>query len=130
MDLHDRTNGHAEVDNGPRGDEGGDLESSSCDFGNLSLDTPEHPPLSSSLEAEQRLLREMGWKEEASDDDTYAPLTEEELREFQNLTKLRPTALPDRVALWSPRRVTNLAIPLGNGCSSSSSSSDSESDSN
>ncbi|KAL1472412.1 hypothetical protein MTO96_039347, partial [Rhipicephalus appendiculatus] len=30
----------------------------------------------------------MGWKEEASDDDTYAPLTEEELREFQNLTKL------------------------------------------
>lgn len=147
MDLHDRTNGHAEVDNGPRGDEGGDLESSSCDFGNLSLDTPEHPPLSSSLEAEQRLLREMGWKEEASDDDTYAPLTEEELREFQNLTKLRqeklqqqqqpqrngiqrPTALSDRVALWSPRRVTNLAIPLGNGCSSSSSSSDSESDSN
>ncbi|KAL1439457.1 hypothetical protein MTO96_010202 [Rhipicephalus appendiculatus] len=72
----------------------------------------------------------MGWKEEASDDDTYAPLTEEELREFQNLTKLRPTALPDRAALWSPRRATNLATPLGNGCSSSSSSSDSESDSN
>lgn len=147
VDLHDRTNGHAEVDNGPRGDEGGDSEPSTCDFGKLSLETPEHPPLSSSLEAEQRLLREMGWKDEASDDDTYAPLTEEELREFQNLTKLRqeklqqqqqpqrngiqrPTALPDRPALWSPRRATNLATPLGNGCSSSSSSSDTESDSN
>lgn len=147
MDLHDRTNGHAEVDNGPRGDEGGDSEPSTCDLGKLSLETPEHPPLSSSLEAEERLLKEMGWKEEASDDDTYAPLTEEELREFQNLTKLRqeklqqqqqpqrngiqrPTALPDRPALWSPRRATNLATPLGNGCSSSSSSSDTESDSN
>ncbi|XP_049275445.1 vasculin-like protein 1 [Rhipicephalus sanguineus] len=147
MDLHDRTNGHAEVDNGPRGDEGGDSEPSTCDLGKLSLETPEHPPLSSSLEAEQRLLREMGWKDEASDDDTYAPLTEEELREFQNLTKLRqeklqqqqqpqrngiqrPTALPERPALWSPRRATNLATPLGNGCSSSSSSSDTESDSN
>lgn len=147
MDLHDRTNGHAEVDNGPRGDEGGDSEPSTCDLGKLSLETPEHPPLSSSLEAEQRLLREMGWKDEASDDDTYAPLTEEELREFQNLTKLRqeklqqqqqpqrngiqrPTALPERPALWSPRRTTNLATPLGNGCSSSSSSSDTESDSN
>lgn len=147
MDLHDRTNGHAEVDNGPRGDEGGDSEPSTCDLGKLSLETPEHPPLSSSLEAEQRLLREMGWKDEASDDDTYAPLTEEELREFRNLTKLRqeklqqqqqpqrngiqrPTALPERPALWSPRRATNLATPLGNGCSSSSSSSDTESDSN
>ncbi|XP_042896034.1 vasculin isoform X2 [Parasteatoda tepidariorum] len=39
--------------------------------------------LSSSLEAEERLLREMGWKEEVSDDENYAPLTEDELREFQ-----------------------------------------------
>lgn len=155
MDLHDRTNGHAEVENGPRGDEGGELEPSACDVEKLSLETPEHPPLSSSLEAEQRLLREMGWKEEASDDDAYAPLTEDELREFQYLTKMRQekqqqqqqqqpqrngiqrtaAALPDRAALWSPRRAcgqafTNLAVPLGNGWSSSSSSSDTESDSN
>lgn len=148
-ELHDRTNGHAEVDdNGPRGDDGGDSEPPTCELGKLSLDTPEYPPLSSSLEAEQRLLREMGWKEEASDDDTYAPLTEEELREFQNLTKMRreklqqqqqqlqhngiqrPAVLSERIALWSPRRVPNLATPLGNGCSSSSSSSDTESDSN
>ncbi|XP_065296846.1 vasculin-like [Dermacentor albipictus] len=153
MDLHDRTNGHAEEDNGPRDDEGGDLEPSTCDVGKLSLETPEHPPLSSSLEAEQRLLREMGWKEEASDDDAYAPLTEDELREFQYLTKMRQekqqqqqqpqrngiqrtaAALPDRAALWSPRRAcgqafTNAVAPLGNGWSSSSSSSDTESDSN
>ncbi|KAH7971175.1 hypothetical protein HPB49_019959 [Dermacentor silvarum] len=76
------------VQNGPRGDEGSDLEPPTCDVEKLSLETPEHTPLSSSLEAEQRLLREMGWKEEASDDDAYAPLTEDELREFQYLTKM------------------------------------------
>ncbi|XP_022248820.1 vasculin-like protein 1 [Limulus polyphemus] len=43
--------------------------------------------LSSSLEAEERLLREMGWKEECLDDDNYAPLTEEELKEFHSLTQ-------------------------------------------
>lgn len=31
-----------------------------------------------------RLLREMGWKEEVSDDENYAPLTEDELREFRD----------------------------------------------
>ncbi|XP_067133869.1 vasculin-like [Centruroides vittatus] len=53
----------------------------------LNQDTNE-TALSSSLEAEQRLLREMGWKEEGSDDDdTYAPLTEDELREFRDLSQ-------------------------------------------
>ncbi|CAN8003813.1 unnamed protein product [Ixodes hexagonus] len=88
---------------------------------------PEHAPLSSSLEAEQRLLREMGWKEEASDDDTYAPLTEDELREFQYLAKMRQekqrngvqqrvmaTAGSDKTGapLWSPRRVASVAPPF------------------
>lgn len=31
-----------------------------------------------------RLLREMGWKGEVSDDENYAPLTEDELREFRD----------------------------------------------
>ena len=42
--------------------------------------------LSSSLEAEERLLREMGWKEE-EDDKIYAPLTEDEVNEFKDLIK-------------------------------------------
>ena len=37
--------------------------------------------LSSSLEAEQRLLREMGW----SEDEEQKPITEEEIREIQEL---------------------------------------------
>lgn len=113
----------------------------------------EHTPLSSSLEAEQRLLREMGWKEEVSDDDAYAPLTEDELREFQYLTKMRQdkqrNGVQQRVAavgasdktgglLWSPRRVVSAAPPFAappivalpqvdNGWSSSS---DTDSDAN
>ena len=39
--------------------------------------------LSSSLEAEQRLLREMGWREEDADDSLFAPLTEDEVKEFR-----------------------------------------------
>lgn len=36
-----------------------------------------------------RLLREMGWKEEGSEDEgVYAPLTEDEMKEFENLSKL------------------------------------------
>ncbi|XP_055933832.1 vasculin-like isoform X2 [Argiope bruennichi] len=55
------------------------------DISKLSLsDEKERSILSSSLEAEERLLREMGWKEEVSDDENYAPLTEDELREFRD----------------------------------------------
>ncbi|NXP45313.1 GPBP1 protein, partial [Heliornis fulica] len=39
--------------------------------------------LSSSIEAELRLLKEMGWKEDIENDEKYAPLTEEEVMEFQ-----------------------------------------------
>ncbi|KAK8762360.1 hypothetical protein V5799_026373 [Amblyomma americanum] len=146
--LHDRTNGHIQVDDGQSNvDQGNDLESSACDVGKLTLEAPEHPPLSSSLEAEQRLLREMGWKEDASDDDAYAPLTEDELREFQYITKMRQekqqqqqrngntqrtvtAALSDRASLWSPRRACSqvyTGLVMGNGWSSSSSS-DTDSD--
>nr|XP_033771291.1 vasculin-like protein 1 [Geotrypetes seraphini]XP_033771292.1 vasculin-like protein 1 [Geotrypetes seraphini]XP_033771293.1 vasculin-like protein 1 [Geotrypetes seraphini]XP_033771294.1 vasculin-like protein 1 [Geotrypetes seraphini]XP_033771295.1 vasculin-like protein 1 [Geotrypetes seraphini]XP_033771297.1 vasculin-like protein 1 [Geotrypetes seraphini]XP_033771298.1 vasculin-like protein 1 [Geotrypetes seraphini]XP_033771299.1 vasculin-like protein 1 [Geotrypetes seraphini] len=36
-----------------------------------------------SLEAEHRLLKEMGWQENPDNEESYLPLTEEELREFQ-----------------------------------------------
>lgn len=166
---HRDTNGHhhhgsssSQADDNGTGSQGGgdcsDSEGADCDVGKLSLEDDDdgsgrqHPPLSSSLEAEQRLLREMGWKEEGSDDDAYAPLTEDELREFQYLAKLhqekqqqqqrngmqRTSVLPDRGAsLWSPRKAmvgpafaaAIAPVLVGNGCSSSStSSSDSESD--
>ena len=46
--------------------------------------------LSSSLEAEHRLLMELGWKAEPDDDDpSYAPLTEDEVKEFKDLINAR-----------------------------------------
>lgn len=77
----------------------------------------EKPVLSSSLEAEQRLLREMGWKEEGSgdEDDVYAPLTEDEMREFENLSKKisqqRNGLQRAMQATWSPKR----AVPFNGG---------------
>ncbi|XP_024237299.1 vasculin isoform X1 [Oncorhynchus tshawytscha] len=46
---------------------------------------PQQEVLSSSLEAEHRLLKEMGWQEES--DETCAPLTEDEMREFQAISE-------------------------------------------
>ncbi|XP_074666896.1 vasculin-like isoform X1 [Strix aluco] len=43
--------------------------------------------LSSSLEAEHRLLKEMGWQEDSENDETCAPLTEDEMREFQVISE-------------------------------------------
>ncbi|KAM4706416.1 vasculin isoform 1-T3 [Discoglossus pictus] len=48
---------------------------------------PQTDVLSSSLEAEHRLLKEMGWQEDSENDETYAPLTEDELREFQAISE-------------------------------------------
>lgn len=58
----------------------------SCSSAFLGLDeaTSSDSILSSSLEAEQRLLKEMGWREE-DDDDFSAPLTEDEVKEFKDL---------------------------------------------
>ncbi|NXS10582.1 GPBP1 protein, partial [Neodrepanis coruscans] len=43
--------------------------------------------LSSSLEAEHRLLKEMGWQEDSENDETCAPLTEDEMREFRVISE-------------------------------------------
>ncbi|KAL0964976.1 hypothetical protein UPYG_G00275170 [Umbra pygmaea] len=48
---------------------------------------PQQEVLSSSLEAEHRLLKEMGWQEESENDDACAPLTEEEMKEFQTISE-------------------------------------------
>ncbi|XP_030624187.1 vasculin [Chanos chanos] len=48
---------------------------------------PQQEVLSSSLEAEHRLLKEMGWQEESENDETCAPLTEDELKEFQAISE-------------------------------------------
>ncbi|XP_067329942.1 vasculin-like protein 1 isoform X4 [Channa argus] len=51
----------------------------------LSDSDTEH--LSSSLEAEHRLLKAMGWQEYPENDDNFLPLTEDEMREFQTKTE-------------------------------------------
>ncbi|XP_023674510.1 vasculin-like protein 1 [Paramormyrops kingsleyae] len=43
--------------------------------------------LSSSLEAEHRLLKAMGWQEHPENDESFQPLTEDELKEFQTKTE-------------------------------------------
>lgn len=48
---------------------------------------PQSEVLSSSLEAEHRLLKEMGWQEDSENDETCAPLTEDEMREFQAISE-------------------------------------------
>ncbi|XP_030325810.1 vasculin isoform X2 [Strigops habroptila] len=48
---------------------------------------PQANVLSSSLEAEHRLLKEMGWQEDSENDETYAPLTEDEMREFRVISE-------------------------------------------
>ncbi|KAM4809040.1 vasculin isoform 2-T2 [Rhinophrynus dorsalis] len=48
---------------------------------------PQADVLSSSLEAEHRLLKEMGWQEDGENDEIYAPLTEDEMREFQTISE-------------------------------------------
>lgn len=63
--------------------------------------------LSSSLEAEQRLLREMGWNE--ADDEDYE-ITEDEMKEFQNLTKQvqqrnGPHNAKTIPKTWSPKHI-------------------------
>ncbi|NWI11815.1 GPBP1 protein, partial [Crypturellus soui] len=48
---------------------------------------PQADVLSSSLEAEHRLLKEMGWQEDSENDETCAPLTEDEMREFKVISE-------------------------------------------
>ncbi|XP_048458060.1 vasculin-like protein 1 [Rhincodon typus] len=53
----------------------------------LSFCGSEKDYLSSSLEAEHRLLKAMGWQECSENDDNFLPLTEDELQEFQARTE-------------------------------------------
>lgn len=90
--------------------------------------------LSSSLEAEQRLLREMGWHEHSDNEDGYAPITEDERREFKlRSQQLKRNGLtkPDLVNLLSSSLPVNALINHVNDegrdsedCSSSDSSDD------
>ncbi|XP_078739951.1 uncharacterized protein LOC144953240 isoform X3 [Lampetra fluviatilis] len=49
--------------------------------------SPDDHMLSSSLEAEHRLLREMGWTELCEQDEAFEPLTEDEMKEFQRISE-------------------------------------------
>ncbi|MBN3302209.1 GPBL1 protein, partial [Amia calva] len=53
----------------------------------LSLSDSDTEHLSSSLEAEHRLLKAMGWQEYPENDDNFLPLTEDEMKEFQVKTE-------------------------------------------
>ncbi|KAL0966287.1 hypothetical protein UPYG_G00293410 [Umbra pygmaea] len=73
----------------------------------LSDSDTEH--LSSSLEAEHRLLKAMGWQEYPENDDSFLPLTEDELREFQTKTEqLKRNGLQRNGLL--PRRTRGVTI--------------------
>ncbi|XP_035993840.1 vasculin-like protein 1 [Fundulus heteroclitus] len=71
----------------------------------LSDSDTEH--LSSSLEAEHRLLKAMGWQEYPENDDNFLPLTEDELREFQTKTEqLKKNGMQRNGVLPKTRGVT------------------------
>ncbi|NXD83356.1 GPBP1 protein, partial [Halcyon senegalensis] len=61
---------------------------------------PQGDVLSSFLEEEYRLLKEMGWQEDCENDETCAPLTEDEIKEFQVfLEQLQKNGLRKNVVL-------------------------------
>ncbi|XP_062334018.1 vasculin-like [Osmerus eperlanus] len=98
---------------------------------------PQQEVLSSSLEAEHRLLKEMGWQEESENDETCAPLTEDEMREFQAISEqlqkngLRKNGLlknsppSDPMTAW---RTTNFKIVTNTTEETETSSSDTSDD--
>lgn len=72
---------------------------------------PQQEVLSSSLEAEHRLLKEMGWQEESENDETCAPLTEDEMREFQAISEqLRKNGLRRNSFLKNGPPIDSLAV--------------------
>ncbi|CAI9602364.1 unnamed protein product [Staurois parvus] len=91
--------------------------------------------LSYSLEAEHRLLKEMGWQESPENDDDCLPLTEEELQEFQRKSQqLKRPGVGENGVLRQPRRCAQFAWrspltpdPSSDTDSSSSDTSDDES---
>ncbi|XP_072461683.1 vasculin isoform X2 [Notamacropus eugenii] len=92
FNLHNSNNTHHERDINRNFDE----NEISQENGNASMISqqiirsstfPQADVLSSSLEAEHRLLKEMGWQEDSENDETCAPLTEDEMREFQVISE-------------------------------------------
>lgn len=86
---HTKCNGHYENggDNEEDVDDHLDLVT---DNGQMDMPLNEHNlldcqpmELSSSLEAEKRLLQEMGWHEHSDNEEGYAPITEDERNEFK-----------------------------------------------
>lgn len=91
--------------------------------------------LSYSLEAEHRLLKEMGWQESPENDEDCLPLTEEELREFHiKSQQLRRNGTGQNGFLRQPRRCALLfawrgpLTPDPSECSDSETSSTDTSD--
>ncbi|NXK01169.1 GPBP1 protein, partial [Corythaixoides concolor] len=99
---------------------------------------PRADVLSSSLEAEHRLLKEMGWQEDSENDETYAPLTEDEMREFRVISEqLRKNGLRKNGILknglicdfkFSPRKNSTFKSALKNDDSEMSNSDTSDDD--
>ncbi|XP_042731350.1 vasculin [Lagopus leucura] len=99
---------------------------------------PQANILSSSLEAEHRLLKEMGWQEDSENDEIYAPLTEDEMREFQVISEqLRKNGLRKNGVLknglicnfkFSPWKNSTFKSALENEDSETSSSDTSDDD--
>ncbi|XP_061225219.1 vasculin [Neopsephotus bourkii] len=99
---------------------------------------PQSGVLSSSLEAEHRLLKEMGWQEDSENDEAYAPLTEDEMREFQVISEqlrkngLRKTGILKnsltRDFKFSPWKTSTFKPALENEDSETSSSDTSDDD--
>ncbi|XP_069736293.1 vasculin isoform X2 [Phaenicophaeus curvirostris] len=99
---------------------------------------PQTVVLSSSLEAEHRLLKEMGWQEDSENDETCAPLTEDEMREFQVISEqLQKNGLRKNGVLknglicgfkFSPWKKSNFIPALENEDSETSSSDTSDDD--
>lgn len=68
-----------------------------------SLSDSDTDHLSSSLEAEYRLLKAMGWQEYPENDDNFLPITDAELQEFQAKTeKLKRNRLGQNGVLLKP----------------------------
>ncbi|MBN3315611.1 GPBL1 protein, partial [Atractosteus spatula] len=103
----------------------------------LSFSDSDTDHLSSSLEAEHRLLKSMGWQEYPENDDNFQPLTEDELKEFQAKTEqLKKNGLGKNGVLLKPRSValqfapwrSTLDVGLDEGSESETSSSQTSDD--
>ncbi|KAM9262889.1 vasculin isoform 3-T11 [Morus bassanus] len=91
-----------------------------------------------SLEAEHRLLKEMGWKEDNENDEACAPLTEDEMREFRVISEqlkkkgLRKNGILKNgfvsVFKFGPWKNSTFKLPLENEVSETSSSDTSDDD--